>query len=361
MASVGPSAHATSVAHNTIAETRLERAAASEFEKSSEVEATDSYVVLRPAMLLAVLLGAALLLCAVGIATGFWAAVLMKVTRRNGECDSSERAERAALGLHVRSMSVQRGADIKELPERGYDCALQRPYSSSKLVRLQLRVCAESAHLAPLSGRECVIHCTSVSQRLHTGVRPVQLAFSAKSTNFYASLQGEPVHRILIHGSEVSLFDMVEGIVESRPLKSAPDSWQDFLHIHRTELRKDQRPVTSTSDSSCLEFQECALFVGALVTAVGELHRSPDGTLLLRGWQSEGESSLGSCRESWRTSWEAAEPGETSPAAPRPCIGFSSALFSKVLLSDNPELLEPEEIHPDSLPLKLRNCCGGER
>lgn len=117
-----------------------------------------------------------------------------------------------------------------------------------------------------------------------------------------------------------------------------------------------------------LEFQECALLVGSLVTLVGELHREVDGRLTLRPWPggcSSTASKLGypaafsyagsfgnegyePKREGWRTSWEGhdadplgmEEARKAAVAAIDAPTDAPEARIEKVLASDDPSLIE---------------------
>lgn len=271
-----------------------------------------------------------------------------------GDCADEEVLDR------VKSLGLRQAPDVeKMLPAQGgYDCAIARPLSSKAVVRLQLQITeavdGSQVLVAPLAGKHCVLHLTSVSRRLHAGMRPVPVAFSASSTTFSATVVGGPKTRLTIHGAEVSLFSMTRGkIVDNRSFSSAPDRWKDYVLSHRSaSFSDDHWPATASlrADFVALEFQELALFVGSVVTAVGEVHRNADGSLLMRGFQGDG----GAQREAWRTSWEGSKKSdaETSPEA-------SPALLYKVLISDDPDLLQPEVYGFDGGgAAKLRECCG---
>jgi hypothetical protein len=171
--------------------------------------------------------------------------------------------------------------------------------------------------------------------------------------DFVISLRDAPHMRINLLAQEVSLFDMCRGItVQRQAYAAAPERWQDFVLKHRAGTEW-QTSAQMRADSSCLEFQECALICGTLVTFVGELHRGADGMLSLKPLQSdslpqdildtpETRPSSISTSEQWRTSWECdgcdASNVASRPSTPRDHSEDSS--FAKVLVSDDPSLLD---------------------
>eukprot|EP00931_Biecheleriopsis_adriatica_P073446 TRINITY_DN47728_c0_g1_i1.p1 TRINITY_DN47728_c0_g1~~TRINITY_DN47728_c0_g1_i1.p1 ORF type:complete len:675 (-),score=163.59 TRINITY_DN47728_c0_g1_i1:58-2082(-) len=300
----------------------------------------------------AVGLGAAALLGAICLATGFWTAVFFGWTGHSQKGNVRSRVE--ALSRH--------GAkDIDRLlpSEGGYDTVFYKPVSSKQLLRLEVRVeGAEggSAPLtAPLSGQMCVIHSAAVSRQLHDGMPPVPVAFAASCVDFLVTLLDNKGMTISIKGSDVSLFDMRKGRrVETKTFADAPDSWQDFILTHRSAAPAGgDWPASSVlrADGATLEFQECALLVGASITVVGELHRSADGKLALRPFNADEVKETfwgnprGKTREPWRTSWESMEA--KSPGKPNLEIGTQ-----KVLISDDENLLKKETAEDG----KLRDC-----
>jgi hypothetical protein len=187
-----------------------------------------------------------------------------------------------------------------------------------------------------------VLYSAVVSRRLHDGVHPVPVAFaSANASSFTVALADAPHVHVELQGEDVSLFDMCEGMrMEQRSFDQIPDSWEDFISAHRTA------PHLSSlrSEGAALEFQECALFVGAHVTLVGELHRGADGALTLRPMHGNGGAgAVPHSRERWLTSWECS-------GVPPSCVGGEGRggavgagapeiRIEKVLVSDDPKLL----------------------
>lgn len=250
----------------------------------------------------------------------------------------------------------------RQLPRSGgYDCHFSKPVSSGHLLRLEARVEGPStggpALTAPLSGKASVLYSAAVSQQVHDGIPPTPVAFSAASVDFTVSLVGAPHVRVELRGEEVSLFDMCGGrLVEKCTLSIAPERWQDFVVSHRTAATGYdwQANPMHRAEGSALEFQECALLVGSIITLVGELHRGADGALTLRPLQADSVDSTGKSKRrntnGWRTSWElggceAADARQREDSLTRRATsaasltGRSEASFDKVLASDDPLLI----------------------
>mmetsp|Transcript_43905 Transcript_43905/g.115949 ORF Transcript_43905/g.115949 Transcript_43905/m.115949 type:complete len:735 (-) Transcript_43905:747-2951(-) len=285
-----------------------------------------------------------------------------------------QRKKISAMRRFVEQMPVCKSSEIDmRLPTAGgYDCAFSKPLSSKMLLRLEAcvqRPVAGSQLTAPLTKKTCVLYSSAVSKQLHDGVHPVPIAFACASVNFSVALVDSPGVTIDIKGSDVSLFDMSGGrYLERRSFERVPDDWQDFISSHRTSPHLS---ATLRSDGAALEFQECTLCVGAIVTLVGELHRDANGRLSMRPWLGDGcKDSCGikQPRERWRTSWEdwscvdattvaADSIADSGIAAAQGAFGLSPSASrgvaeddfaapedeadlrsDKVLISDNPEL-----------------------
>jgi len=247
-----------------------------------------------------------------------------------------QRVRRGAVRSYVESLPVCSAHEVKRrLPAAGgYDCAISRPLSSQQLLRLEAHVQQPMAGIllrAPLTQDSCVMYTSSVYRLLHDGVHPVPMAFAAESVDFCVSLVDAPQVRIEILGEDASLFEMCSGKhVEHRSFEHIPDSWSDFIAMHRTAPHLSCLP---RPDGAALEFQECTLAEGTLVTLVGELHRTAEGALSLRPWLAGAARGSHSPRERWRTSWEAS----SSCAQPRqPPPDDTETKIEKVLVSDDP-------------------------
>lgn len=294
-----------------------------------------------------------------------------------------KRNKLSPMRRRVESLPVCTLSEIDKLVPSagGYDCTFSKPLSSKMLLRLEARVqrpTGGSQLMAPLTKKTCVLYSSAVSRKLHDGMTPVPVAFSFASVNFTVSLLDAPHIAIEVKGADVTLFDMREGRhVERRSFNRVPDDWQDFISSHRTSPHLSS---TLRLDDAVLEFQECTLCVGAVVTMVGELHRNANGVLSLRPWSGQDQAARpGPPRERWRTSWEdwscvsasavahdAANAladnyvGSTEEAATDSAGDLENASDStesevdipleKVLMSDNPELYRTDA---------SASCCGG--
>ncbi|CAE7574021.1 unnamed protein product [Symbiodinium natans] len=298
---------------------------------------------------------AATWLAVICLATGFWMAVTT-----GWRCASKGNVRSA-----VEALRRCTAADVEKLTrsEGGYDCNFSKPISSKRVLRLEVQVeGAEQgeALTAPLTGHSCVLHSAAVSKQLHDGMPAVPIAFSASSVDFVVSLLDNPESRIVVRGRDVSLFDTVQGrFEEATTFGAAQDNWQDFVLTHRSAAPQGREWAASSSlraDDAILEFQECSLRVGSVVTVVGELHRGADGQLTLRPWQGEEvkeafRRAKKSLREPWRTSWEGGEEKQNIRLAPSPNI-----LRQKVFISDDEGLLQKDAPDVDG---KLRECATG--
>lgn len=265
----------------------------------------------------------------------------------------------------------------RRLPESsGYDMPFSKPLSSCQLLRLEARVegpAAGSASLTtPLTNQACVLYSVAVSRQLHDGISPAPVAFASAGIDFVISLKDGPRVRINVNAEEVSLFDMHRGrSVHRRAFATAPDKWQDFCLTHRAGTEW-QTSAQMRADSSCLEFQECALLVGTVATFVGELQRGADGTLTLRPLAADFATikqpgpALTGASERWRTSWEfdgcEASNIASPPSTPRKEGEGKEACFQKVVVSDDTLLLDGASSLIGGAGLMLRRLpakCGG--
>jgi len=297
---------------------------------------------------------AATWLAVICLATGFWMAVTTGWRESKGNVRSAVEALKRCTAADVAKLTPSQG---------GYDCNFSKPISSKRVLRLEVRV-EGTEHgeplTAPLTGHSCVLHSAAVSKQLHDGMPAVPIAFSASSVDFVVSLLDDPDARIVVRGCDVSLFDTSHGRCEDQKrFGEAPDNWQDFVLTHRSAAPQGRDWAASSSlreDEAILEFQECALLVGSVVTVVGELHRGADGQLTLRPFQGDDKNAFWrakkSLREPWRTSWESGgDEKQNSRVASSPNV-----LKQKVFISDDEGLLQKDVPDVDS---KLRECATG--
>jgi len=171
----------------------------------------------------------------------------------------------------VESLSILSGEDLaRQFQARsGYDCLIQQPQVTSGPVRLEGRTFAPPHALlcAPFARRPCLIFSSSACEMRLDNVRAPPVAFDAGSADFELEVSasgGKEVQRISIRGRDVALFAMVAGRRrEDVALEEAPEHLQDFVRGHRCS-----GPFPGSA--AVLEFAECILDAGALVTCVGE-------------------------------------------------------------------------------------------
>jgi len=153
---------------------------------------------------------------------------------------------------------------------------------------------------APFSGRRCVSFSSSVSRSRHDSIHSPPLAFHTASSDFEIELSGAPEVSLVIHSHDVSLFAMGDGLhTRENAFPAAPESWQSFVLAHLVPAADASTHfgacVDLSSDGASLEFRECALLEGSLVTCVGEVTRDCTGAISLQPWRpqtgdSEGQS-----------------------------------------------------------------------
>lgn len=226
----------------------------------------------------------------------------------------------------------------------GYDCAVPRPWSSSRLMRIEGVIVGPVAGellRAPLTQRACVYYVASVLQvpsaQLNHEAPPAQALLSTASSgvDFHVALLGsrDPEICFRVHASDVMLFRMREGNFAGRQaFATAPEHWLHFARLTRC----GDGPGEEAFQPGVHEFRECALLTGARVTLLGELLRDPQGNFSLSPWplrQERSESSFSS--------------------APRPSnSGSEPSQVAKVKICDDPALLHsrPFQIFDDSEP-----------
>lgn len=236
-------------------------------------------------------------------------------------------------------MPVYTAEDVlKTVPvDSGYDCALAKPVSSGRPLRLEARVVGPSVGLplrAPFSGRECVYYAAQASSPQGMRSKVTMASKSASSRSFLVSLVDAPQVCLEVRGEDMTMFS-VRGdgrMEEQRALEAAPKLWKDFVVEHRGEhcLSDGNRKQThsrlnwspSMLNGSVLEFREEAILIGAKVTLVGEVLRDAFGSLSMQPW-TEGIVEGG--------------VGERGVGTSR----LAKAAREGVLMSDDPLLLGP--------------------
>jgi len=264
------------------------------------------------------------------------------------------------------SLPVHSTDDIKRnfRPRGGYDCILMQPQADGVAVRIEGTIVARSRSSlrAPLAQRSCVMFSASAGEVRLDGVRAPPIAFCAMNSDFEIQLGtgGNPL-RISISGQDVALFDMAKGkLQEQCVIGDAPEHLQEFVRTHRTGSMGDG----SFSSSAVIEFTECMLDIGAIVTAVGELRRAATGELQL--WPlnasviaSDRSSSGSEYLSGDAESHEQRTPGRTRAAAPAAstgftsweCAGTGSSQLSKVMISDDAEIMHGNDFSNTTVEL----------
>lgn len=203
--------------------------------------------------------------------------------------DLMQQAGNGIVGEHVLAISALTEEILERLEDEnagGYDCVLSRPLSFSQVVRLEATVLQSEASdiLAPLSLQMCVLYQVTVSRPLHAGMPSVPVAFSSMNTAFQVAPCLQPDVRVAVEGADVMLFDTVVGAFSYKgPFVAAAGHLQDYILTHRSTVPNGRWQTSSAlrTDSTPLEFKECALLVGSRVTIVGELARGAGGSLVL--------------------------------------------------------------------------------
>jgi len=244
------------------------------------------------------------------------------------DSDASEDDTAGELRPKVEALQVCTPAEVeKRLPSTGsYDVTFSKPISSRQLLRLEAKieglVDTTCALLSPLTQRPCVLYSASASRQLHAGLHPLPLAFATKSLDFTASLLADPRTVITVTGSDVALFATHNcRVSEVLPFPCARDTWQDFVDDNPSGSVDSHRQAVQElrAKGAAVEFQECALLVGAVVTLVGELTRDASGQLALQPLNQEQVTSA------------------KMPTPPQ--LNQLLEARSNVLVSDDPELL----------------------
>jgi len=269
-----------------------------------------------------------------------------------------------SLRERISKMPVTLATDIDALLRSDYeqthqtfDCCIPHPcqVGCSGRARIRLEARVEGVIMdgeqrpgplfSPFTRRECVLYTAAVTRPLHqsTSVPPVPVSFANAALDFTVVLltnettrsgqwsgsggTGDPGDelppiRVKVRGDDVCLFDVRGGRFSAREVfASTPEHWQDFMLTNRGGAALGSAPRSSLMFNSmgCLEFSECALAVGTVVTIAGELLRDSDGTLSLVPGQDDTFLAGGSFPENDR--------------------GSDGSTFSRVSVSDDPLLL----------------------
>mmetsp|Transcript_58754 Transcript_58754/g.129096 ORF Transcript_58754/g.129096 Transcript_58754/m.129096 type:complete len:577 (-) Transcript_58754:158-1888(-) len=251
----------------------------------------------------------------------------------------------SAVRARAEQVRVTTGGSLQGLEEVG-NGPFAKPLSPGLLMRIEGRVAPKAGQgclSAPLSGRPCVLYSASVSHDRHDGVHQPPVAFHSAGVDFSVELSlPDALEPILVgvHSHDAALFDMTTGrYAFEQTLAEAPDALRGFVLAHLTSGSDVSSQVVNRVDpegiEGVLEFRECALVAGGMVTVIGEIARERDGGLQLYPWRppSSAESAPGSDgAEPWlATSWES--PWEAKKAAVQ-----RDPLVGRVMVSDDASL-----------------------
>ncbi|CAE8599749.1 unnamed protein product, partial [Polarella glacialis] len=220
----------------------------------------------------------------------------------------------------VKKIRISSGADLQSM-------FAAQPLHPGILTRVEGRVVADDgcALAGPFSERQCVFYSASVSQQRHDGIIQPPLAFHSAGADFVVELKDAPHIRLLVSSSDVALFNMSKGLQEKEEIFSvAPKGWCGFVLEHMLPSPDASAHFKNCldlgSDGVALEFRECALLAGSMVTCVGQVTRDRNGALRLLPWKPQ--LAAPGAEES-RGSAEANEPWLSLKAKAMPWLDVS--------------------------------------
>lgn len=173
----------------------------------------------------------------------------------------------------IMGVTLYKWADVEHmmLPNKDAEWSLSVPLRSHQIVRFEAHVLAGAASiLSPLTNRRCV-SCSLLARR--TSNFPPLFKVS-DSIDLFVKPTGASAS-VRIAADTVKLCSIVNNwYFQSGTFGTIkmPDKWREKA------LRENPR----LSIYSSLEFHECLLQVGCLVTVVGELHRDEEGMLQMK-------------------------------------------------------------------------------
>lgn len=243
----------------------------------------------------------------------------------------------------VEKIRISHGEDLERMLQQ--PTSPPGPFGPGKLIRVEGRIAqadqAEGNSLtAPFSGRECVFYSASVSQQRHDSIHQPPLAFHSTGSDFVLKLTSSANVQLHISSDDVAMFYMSRGLqVSEQAFSDAPKSWCSFVLEHllpsADASNHFKKCADLGSDGETLEFRECALLVGAIVTCVGELSHE-NGRLKIRPWQPQtavsGLAGTGQLppSEPWLR-----HTGHAFDGHWRRALGPAECLAGGVMLSDN--------------------------
>lgn len=194
----------------------------------------------------------------------------------------------------VRQIPLATAEEIRKLAAGGGGDGAGGPDLSGTLLRVEGRIrgLSDGFLVAPFSGRKCAMYSASVSRSRLDSVHGPPLAYHAARKDFMLEVAGAGGWRLMVEGGDVELFGMTEGsYVHELVFSAAPHSHRSFVVSHLLPSKEASMHFGAcadlSSDGACLEFRECALLEGAMVTCVGELVRDRHGGSALRPFRPQ--------------------------------------------------------------------------
>lgn len=207
------------------------------------------------------------------------------------------------LGRFVRQIPLATAEELRTLAAGGGGDGAGGPDLSGTLLRVEgrIRSLSDGFLVAPFSGRKCAMYSASVSRGRLDSVHGPPLAYHAARKDFMLEVGGAGGWRLMVESDDVELFGMTEGsYVQELVFSAAPQSHRGFVLSHLLPGREASMHfggcVDLSSDGACLEFRECALHEGAMVTCVGELVRDRRGGLALQPFRPKPGKALASAK-----------------------------------------------------------------
>jgi len=223
------------------------------------------------------------------------------------------------------------------------------------LMRLQGRVVVVNEQdgklVAPLSGRPCVVYSASVSRQRLDGVHQPPVAFHASSLDFAIEVEdgSESPLQVRVNSQDVLLFDMCPGRYAcEETLTDASPALRSFVlahHMRNTSASSEVMHHVDPGAKGLLEFRECALLHGQVVTCIGEVCRDRRGGLSLHPWRpilppqspNDVKGAAAGLAPTDSLSWKRILPWQSSRSSKGEVVS-RDPLCSHVAISDDPVL-----------------------
>lgn len=168
---------------------------------------------------------------------------------------------------------------------------LAKAVSSGRPVRLEVKIEGafdRSLMHTPLTQKSCVMYSAMAKCQGES----IAIANDARQSDFIVSLVDAPWIKVLVSCVDVLCFDMQNGLWRhSENLVSAPEVLKAFVVANMNPDCLAESP-SSENDAKKIDFEECSLLVGSIVTLVGKLCQSPSGQMILQPWEVLAQGSF---------------------------------------------------------------------